>query len=230
MADNKISRRSIIKGAAVGAGAVIAGGITGCGDSADASKTKGKKLKNEDFYKNGVFQPEVAKEAYFEMFRSFNYPIYKQLKTDQFWAIDFGIGNFVEVGMAGIFWFNSHRDRYFGHEIYLLPNQMIAEHAHVKTKIAPCKMEGWQVRHGSIYNFGEGKANIAEVGVKLPEKEKKFITSPHVELVEIGGLRHLETPESKHFMMGGPKGAIVTEYANFHDNNGLRFTNPGAKL
>jgi len=30
--------------------------------------------------------------------------------------------------------------------------------------------------------------------------------------------------------MGGPSGAIVAEYASFHDGAGLVFTNPDVKL
>ncbi len=30
--------------------------------------------------------------------------------------------------------------------------------------------------------------------------------------------------------MAGENGAIVTEYGTYHDNAGLRFTNPRAKL
>ena len=31
-------------------------------------------------------------------------------------------------------------------------------------------------------------------------------------------------------MMAGPEGAIVDEWACYHDNDGLRFTNPKAAL
>jgi len=31
-------------------------------------------------------------------------------------------------------------------------------------------------------------------------------------------------------MMGGPDGAIVSESGTYHDNNGLRFRNPGVKF
>jgi len=31
-------------------------------------------------------------------------------------------------------------------------------------------------------------------------------------------------------MVAGPEGAIVTEYATYHDMAALRFTNPKAKL
>ena len=31
-------------------------------------------------------------------------------------------------------------------------------------------------------------------------------------------------------MMGGPEGAIVSEYATFQDKEALRFSNPGVKF
>jgi hypothetical protein len=31
-------------------------------------------------------------------------------------------------------------------------------------------------------------------------------------------------------MVAGPEGALVTEYGTFHDMDGLRFSNPKAKL
>ena len=36
--------------------------------------------------------------------------------------------------------------------------------------------------------------------------------------------------ETFHFMMAGPEGAVVCEWANYHDNAGLRFTHPTATL
>lgn len=45
-----------------------------------------------------------------------------------------------------------------------------------------------------------------------------------------GEIRTLNRITAKHFMMGGRLGAIVSEYASFHDGDGLRFTNPGVKF
>ncbi len=56
---------------------------------------------------------------------------------------DFNLGDFENVGMAGIFWVNDPEYKYLGHEIYLLPGQMIAEHKHVVTEY-PAKFESWQ--------------------------------------------------------------------------------------
>ena len=40
----------------------------------------------------------------------------------------------------------------------------------------------------------------------------------------------LAGPEQWHWMHAGPEGAIVTEYATYHDGAGLRFSHPKAKL
>jgi hypothetical protein len=47
---------------------------------------------------------------------------------------------------------------------------------------------------------------------------------------KVGDVLRLKEMETFHFMMAGPEGAIVDEWACFHDNAGLRFTNSEAAL
>jgi len=201
--------------------------------AAERANVRGRKIvkqSNKTFYKaDGAFDAAKAKYAYYEMMKRFGYPVYDKLKTDDFWAIDFGLNDFVNVGMAGIFWCNDKKDGYFGHEIYLLPGQMIVEHAHVATPEAKPKMEAWQVRYGMIYTFGEGD-ETTPCPVQLPESQAKYITVKNCKVLKAGEIAALNRAEAKHFMIAGPEGAIVTEYATYHDNVGLRFTNPGVKF
>lgn len=187
------------------------------------------KLDNSDFYDaEGQFLGDQARDAYFAMFEAFNYPITDRLRNEM-WAIDFGLGDFVNVGMAGIFWVNDAVYKYFGHEIYLLPGQMIVEHAHVQAGEVPPKMECWQVRHGMIYSFGEGEQTVP-CPVETPASQGDFITARRVKTVRAGEMDALNRETARHFMLAGDEGAIVTEYATFHDNAGLRFTNPDVKF
>lgn len=187
-------------------------------------------LKNEDFYDaEGAFLADKARQAYYDMMERFGYPITDRLRTDEFWAIDFGLGDFVNVGMAGIFWVNNPTYKYFGHEIYLLPGQMIVEHAHMRAGDVPPKMETWQVRHGMIYTFSEGEPTVP-CPVETPASQADFITATHVKAVPTGEMDALNRETAVHFMLAGPEGAIVTEYATFHDNDALRFTNPDVKF
>jgi D-lyxose ketol-isomerase len=192
------------------------------------SKVKLPKYKNADFYVDGKFQAEKARNAYFGMMEAYGYPVPEFLRTNM-WATDFGLGDFVNVGMAGIFWVNDEKNGYFAHEIYLLPGQMIVEHGHEATAKGKAKMESWHVRNGSIYTFGEEGGPIP-AGVQLPKSQEKAITVTKCYEMQPGDIRTLNRVTAKHFMMGGPQGAIVSEYATFHDGDGLRFTNPGVKF
>lgn len=193
-----------------------------------AKPVKLPKYQNADFYVDGKFQVEKAKQAYFDMMTAHSYPVPEFLRTN-LWATDFGLGDFVNVGMAGVFWINDEKQGYFAHEIYLLPGQMIVEHGHEATGKGKAKMETWHVRNGSIYTLGEEGGPIP-AHVKLPKSQEKFITVSKCYEMQPGDIRTLNRTTAKHFMMGGPQGAIVSEYASFHDNDGLRFSNPAVKF
>jgi D-lyxose ketol-isomerase len=195
------------------------------------------KYDNSRFYKaDGSFNEEAAKAAYAEMFRFHRYSLADVVNDERFWILDFGLGDFANVGMAGIFWLNDKEHGYFGHEIYLLPGQMIPEHSHVPAEGKPAKHEYWQVRNGSIFNFGEGgsKDDVPD-SVQLPKSQLDANAITAFKCVELKavtgagkGEAGLNRLEAFHFMMGGPEGTIVTEYASYHSGEGLRFKNPKA--
>ena len=132
-----------------------------------------------------------------------------------------------EVGMGGIFWVNNAEQRYFAHAIYLLPGQMIPEHAHVATTY-PAKHESWMVEKGWAYNFsevGDETPNAPAIpATHGPIKSKNFVVQ------KVGEVLPLKALTTFHFLMAGPEGAIVSEWATYHDNAGLRFSNPKAAL
>jgi len=195
-----------------------------------------QKYDNARFYNaDGSFNEEAAKAAYAEMFRFHNFALADVVNDERFWILDFGLGDFSSVGMAGIFWLNDKEHGYFGHDIYLLPFQMIPEHAHVPAEGKPAKHEYWQVRNGSIFNFGEGGSKDDPLPVALPKSQldANAITAFNcAELKAVPGLGKgeagLNRLEAFHFMMGGPEGAIVVEYASYHSGEGLRFQNKSA--
>lgn len=181
-----------------------------------------KKYTNADFYKDGKIQPQVALEAYKDMLAFYGVPYSETLKAG-IWITDFELGDFENVGMAGIFWLNDAEHGYFGHEIYLLPGQMIPEHFHLATEY-PAKFESWKVNHGSCYNFGIGEPTADAPA--LPESQKDFITVQNFARQAIDEVLPLKQIESPHFLFAGDNGAIITEFGTYHDGAGLRFTNP----
>jgi hypothetical protein len=229
MTDKQVSkwtRRSVLAGST----AALVGGI-GITANATASPAKAevKTYTNADFYAaDGTFMEGKAREAYFDMFGRFGYPISDRLKKEM-WILDFGLGDFARVGMAGIFWLNRQDYNYFGHEIYLLPGQMIPEHQHLATDKGGAKMESWQARHGMIYTFGEGEST-PELLDRIPPSQRDLVKSRHCQPLRVDEVGDLNRLTAWHFMVAGPEGALVTEYGTFHDMDGLRFSNPKAKL
>lgn len=187
-----------------------------------------KKYTNADFYDaQGNFKEDVAKAAFQDMFDYYDYP-YTALMEKDIWFADFGLGDFENCGMGGIFWVNDAENNYFAHAIYLLPGQMIPEHRHVKTAYAP-KMESWLVDKGWAYNFSEvGDATPDAPAVPVSQAETTI--SKNCVKQNQGELITLKAPETWHFLMAGPEGAIISEFANYHDGEGLRFTNPKAQM
>lgn len=187
-----------------------------------------KKYTNADFYDaQGNFKQDVAKAAYYDMFAYYDVPVTPLMEKDS-WYTDFGLGDFENCGMGGIFWVNDSVNRYFAHEIYLLPGQMIPEHKHVETKY-PAKFESWMVQKGNCYNFSEvGEATPNAPAI--PASQAATTISKNFIIQNPGEIVPLKEVGTFHFLMGGPGGAIVSEYANYHDGAGLRFSNPKSKM
>ena len=278
-------REFIVAGAGAAVAAMSASSVAGCSKEATDNK-KGKVMKvcNKDFYEGGTFDEnginkggkflaDKARKAYFDLMRSFNYPVFKAFTDEKFmleatkqtpntqylgfWGLDFGKGDFAKYGMGGVIWVDEVKEEYFGHDIYLLPLQSVPEHSHVSQQIAdnvcqdrwtgekfsskvlPQKMESWLVRNGWVWGFSEvGEPNLD----KFPEAKAQLsallfdhkankpvnLKSLHVEKWEADGIAHkLPKAGTWHFMMGGTEGAIVTEFANFHDSKCNRFSVPG---
>lgn len=222
---SEITRRTLLAGTASAVGAVLAQPLASAAEAKPAVAT----YTSAEFYNaKGEFLADKAREAYFDMFRRFGYPISPKLEKEM-WVLDFGLGDFARVGMAGIFWLNRQDYKYFGHEIFLLPGQMIAEHKHMATAKGAAKMESWQPRHGTITTFGEGDPT-ADLLDRIPPSQRDIVHSKHGQVLKIDDVADLNRLEAWHFMVAGPEGALVTEYGTFHDMDGLRFSNPKAKL
>ena len=217
--------------ASAGGKAVCTCGTVCNGDTINCQNIKqmkyAKKFTNADFYTDGKFNQEVAMQAFKDMFAFYQVPFTPLMEKDM-WVTDFGLGDFEHVGMGGIFWVNDAEHGYFAHEIYLLPSQMIPEHAHMKTK-HPAKFESWMVQKGMCYNFS-AVGDETPGAPELPASQNGFITSKCFVEQHAGELQHLKKIETFHFLLAGPEGAIVSEWACYHDNDGLRFTNPKAAL
>ncbi len=246
------NRRDVLKYSVAGVAAAMA--TTGC---ASLGGAKAENPGNAAFYaKDGAFDAKPSKEAYHAMMEAFGYPISDALKTDELWVCDFAQRDFEKLGMAGIFWVNAQGNYgqngakaykgdfeesnygYLGHEIYLLPGQMLPEHRHIggAEGYGP-KMESWHVRYGTVEFFGEYKGAGDEILIsEMPEKDRPWgygqawFKSKYIvkRTAESGKLYTLEDPESWHGQRAGASGAIVSEYATYH--NQVEFSKPGMEF
>lgn len=214
---------------------------------ADPKEKPGIEKKLNSFYYNtdGSFNEEAGRQAFTELFEYHNYSLKdtvleaiedSSLCGDKLWILDFCLNDFANVGMGGIFFVNDKEFGYFAHEIYLLPFQMIPQHAHVEAEGEPAKHEAWHVRHGEIWTFAKGgseadlckyPADIAEaLQTQLAANAVQCFNGKHLKTGQMNALTDLGEP---HFMIAGPEGAIVSEYGSYHSFDGLVFTNPAAK-
>jgi len=223
MTQKNISRRTLLKSAgATGLGMVA---LAAKSRAAECCKKSPLALSNPDFYTaDGKFDEERAKEAYLELMNYHGYPIFDGLR-ERLWVSDYGIGEFTKLGLGAIAFINDLEGGYLGQDLYLLPGQMLPEHYHLKTDKAPAKLEGWHVRHGISYIYGEGEPTEAMKAV-IPESQKKFVTVVHETILKPGQSCTLNRRTAHHWQFGGPEGAIVSEYGTFHDGDGVRHQNP----
>jgi len=251
--ENPLTRRTLLKMGALGAAGLAAARSGEAAAGGAAKKASPIALPSKHFYTGGAFDGKKALRAYFDMMDRFGYPIPEVLKTDQLWTCDFLQADFSTLGMAGIFWINEKgvygksgaanysgdfKDQaygYLGHEIYLLPGQMVPEHSHIggPEGYGP-KMEAWQVRYGEAEFFGEYKGAGDETLIRdLPAKDRPWgygqdwFKSKYVatRTAKTAQLYVQSDPESWHFVRAGAEGAIISEYATYH--NHVRFTKPG---
>jgi len=203
----------------------------GCSIGPEGHPPHGKIVfPNSDFYdKSGKFKVDAAKEAYLDLLVYHGYPKSDFLEKNLF-VTDFGLGRFSEVGMGGCYWVNDPRAGYCGMELILLPNQMVPEHLHVKTEKAPARTQTAQIRYGKVYVYTDGPPT-EKIWPKVPTIELNFITvrTEHEMERKVGQTIELP-PMQKHWMVGAPEGAVITEYSTYADPDGsTKFTDPKAK-
>jgi D-lyxose ketol-isomerase len=168
---------------------------------------------NDFFYKeDGSFDPEKARDAYIAVMKYHGYPVFEGMR-EKIWVSDYGTGQFAKLGLGAYGFINDKKGGYLGQDMFLLPNQMLPEHYHIETE-KPAKMEGWHVRHGEAYVYGEGE----------PTKNMKAVI--HEKILKEGQTAVLERETARHWMFGGPEGVVVSEYGRYHDNAGVFHSDP----
>jgi D-lyxose ketol-isomerase len=181
---------------------------------------------NASFYNaDGTFNVEAGKDAYIKMMKYHGYPIFPGLK-EKLWVSDYGLGQFTKLGLGAYGFLNEVDGNYMGQDLYLLPGQMLPEHYHLKTDKAGPKMEGWHVRHGVSYVYGEGEPTKDMKAVVPKCHMNGTVSISHEIILGQGETTILNRETARHWQFGGPEGAVISEYATYHDNDGVRHSDP----
>ncbi len=216
----RVNRRTVLKTSALAAAGLATGGCT----EAMLTNSKPSKLRfnNADFYDTeGKFSEDAGKEAYIAVMKYHGYPIFPDIK-EKLWVSDYGTGRFTRLGLGANLFQNNEKDRYMLMDLFLLPNQMLPEHYHLATEKNPAKLEGWLVRHGVSYVYGEGEPTVPMKAIVPRCHMNGTVTVSHEVILNPGEFTPLVRVGSRHWQFGGPKGAIITEVANVHDGDGVR--------
>jgi len=216
-----MKRRNLIQ--AMFAGAGVAGLAPVTAVAAKAVSAKKPTFENDDFYTDGKFDEDKAKDAIVTLCNYHGYPIFDDFK-EKLWVSDYGTGQFMKLGLAANMFMNNENDRYMLMDLFLIPGQMLPEHWHLEGEGNPAKLEGWLVRHGKSYIVGIGEDNMADFpAIKVPKCHMKGeVTTKHVAEGKPGDFNMLMEVETRHWQFAGPEGAIVTEVANVHTNSAVR--------
>lgn len=197
----------------------------GCGCAAARAKSS-IRFDNASFYdKHGTFDAEKAKDAVMALAAYHGYPVFPGMRG-KLWVSDYGKGQFATLGLAAIMFVNNEEDRYMLQDLFLLPGQMLPEHWHLESAKNPAKREGWVVRSGLSHVVGEGAPNLGP-GVVVPACHMNgTVTVEHEVVAGPGTFVPLARVLSHHWQLAGPEGAIITEVANVHSNEGVRHLDP----
>jgi len=237
-----IPRRDILRAAGLAAGVTAGAAAIGAAtigtatigtaafgdDGAAASAASAKpslRFDNAAFYANGKFDAEKGKDAVLALCKYHGYPVFPGFR-EKLWVSDYGKGDFTNVGLAACFFVNNEEDRYMMLDIFLLPNQMLPEHWHVKSGENPTKREGWLVRWGLSHIVGIGAPNLGKDVVVPKSHMGGKVTVEHETVAGPGTFVKLAKVESRHWQLAGPEGAIITEVANVHTGPGVHHSDP----
>jgi mannitol-1-phosphate 5-dehydrogenase len=136
---------------------------------------------------------------------------------------DFGLGRFADLGLAILVYVNT--ERCCAKELAMLPGQICPEHRHPTVDGQPGKEETFRVRQGTIDLFLPGKGDRESALKKLPADKLDAVTVYRCVHLEPGEQYTLK-PNTPHWFVAGPEGAVVSEFSTRSRDEADIFTDP----
>lgn len=141
---------------------------------------------------------------------------------------DFGLGRFEEVGLSLHTYVNTRR--VCAKELVLLPWQLCPEHSHPPVDGELGKEETFRCRWGTVHLFVDVDE---EVGTRSSLRRPP--DHPYLQTVSVTAANHVTllpgeqftlAPDTLHWFMAGPEGAVVSEFSTRSRDAHDVFTDP----
>lgn len=143
---------------------------------------------------------------------------------------DFGLDRFEQFGLAIHVYVNTARC--CAKELVMLPGQICPEHRHPPLAGEPGKEETFRVRQGEVFLFLPGhKQNSGEKEqalTRVPADKRGVFSMYRCEHLTPGS-QYTLSPNTPHWFVAGPQGAIVSEFSTASRDEADIFTDPAIR-
>ncbi|MEA4854128.1 MAG: D-lyxose/D-mannose family sugar isomerase [Christensenella sp.] len=137
---------------------------------------------------------------------------------------DMGIGDLETYGIVIHKYVDTKRCS--AKEMVLFPYQICPEQRHPPFGDYPGKEESFRVREGELYVYTEGEPIDKEkMKAKIPKGKEGTFTVFH-EIILKKGDQYTMQPNITHWIVGGPEGCVVSEFATYNRDDLDIYTDP----
>ena len=135
---------------------------------------------------------------------------------------DLGLNMVDKVGLQLVVYINT--DRVCAKEMVLTPHQVCPEHRHVPTNGQEGKEETFRCRYGKVYLYtdADSAARAEDISIPLPKTDVTVFTETVLE----PGQQYTLMPGTLHWFVGGPEGAVISEFSTHSTDETDVFTDP----
>ena len=140
---------------------------------------------------------------------------------------DFGLDRFEQYGLAILVYVNT--ERCCAKELVMTPGQICPEHRHPSVAGELGKEETFRCRAGEVHLFVPGHkqgSGEQEFALRLvpPDKHAAVTMFKHIHLTP--GTQYTLAPNTPHWFVAGPQGAVVSEFSTRSRDEADIFTDP----
>ncbi len=148
-------------------------------------------------------------------------------EAEAFEIADFGLDRFEQYGLAILVYVNT--DRCCAKELVMTPGQICPEHRHPPLEGELGKEETFRCRAGEVHLFVPGHkqgSGEQEFALRLVPADKHATVTMFKHIHLTPGSQYTLKPNTPHWFVAGPQGAVVSEFSTRSRDEADVFTDP----